>query len=312
MSFGSPRLDGENEQHARMLAQSDVPLPPIVVHRPTMTVIDGVHRLRAVSLRGQEHIEARFVDGAAEDAFVLAVKLNTTHGMPLSHADRTAAAARIIRTHAHWSDRRIAEVVGLSPGAVGALRGRSTDHAGQLNVRTGRDGRVRPLNTADARRRAGWFILNNPGASLREIAEVAGVAVATARDVRNRLNLGEDPVPPKLRAAEERDAAVRCPSPVGGPVPVPPPAPPKVVHAALTNMRKDPSLRFTDAGRMLLKLLGSQAMAADRWRWLVDNVPAHRVSDVAQFAHQCAEQWMRFARELERRGTQKREEARIG
>jgi ParB-like chromosome segregation protein Spo0J len=49
---GSPRLAGQNEEHARLLAESGLELPPIVVHRPTRRVIDGMHRLAAARLRG--------------------------------------------------------------------------------------------------------------------------------------------------------------------------------------------------------------------------------------------------------------------
>ena len=121
----SPRLAGEIEEHVRTLAESDAALPPIVVHHSTMRVVDGMHRLRAAALRGDRHIEVGLVEGTAEDAFVLAVRLNAEHGLPLSRQDRTAAALRIIESHPHWSDRRIASVTGLSPGAVGALRGRA-------------------------------------------------------------------------------------------------------------------------------------------------------------------------------------------
>ncbi|GAU68952.1 putative regulatory protein [Streptomyces sp. NBRC 110611] len=301
LSFGSPRLAGEDPRHSRALAETDIPLPPIVVHRPTMHVIDGLHRVRAALLRGDEHIEARFFDGSPEDAFVLAVKLNTRHGRPLSQADRTAAAARIIGTHPHWSDRRIAEIAGISPSGVGALRTRSTVGAGQLNTRTGRDGRVRPLNAAEARRRAGEFIAGRPEASLREIAEAAGIAVATARDVRKRLRMGEDPVPPKLRAAEWRDADVNGTHEAKeeGGTPEPPPV---IGSGILSSMRKDPALRFTDSGRTLLHLLSSQALEPEKWRWLAEGVPTHRAYDVVRAARRCAEQWLRFATELEQRG----------
>ena len=49
----SPRLDGESPDHIRTLAESGSDLPPILVHRETMRVIDGMHRLRAAILNGQ-------------------------------------------------------------------------------------------------------------------------------------------------------------------------------------------------------------------------------------------------------------------
>ncbi|MFI9203896.1 ParB N-terminal domain-containing protein [Streptomyces sp. NPDC053048] len=286
----SPRLAGENTRHTRALALTAADaLPPVVVHRPTMRIVDGTHRHRAALLRGDARIEVRFVDGTPQDAFVLAVRLNTGHGLPLTHEDRTAAAARILVSHPHWSDRRIAAVTGISASVV-AQRRRSIGRDKGLSARTGRDGRVRPLNAADGRRRAVQYITDRPGASLREIAQVAGVAVATARDVRERLRHGEDPVPAKLRAAERGSG----------------PETHEPCERGAAAMRRDPSLRFSESGRMLLRLLSFRSLDGDKLRWLVDSVPPHRTADVARAARRCAEQWLTFAREVERRGMEKR------
>ncbi|MFD0446819.1 hypothetical protein ACFQ10_37820 [Streptomyces indonesiensis] len=254
MISDSPRIAGENAEHIRVLAESDLAWPPITVHRPTMRVVDGVHRVRAALLRGEERIEAAFVDGTVEEAFVLAVRLNTRHGMPLSRADRTAAATRLVESRPRWSNRRIAEIVGVSPTTVATLRDRSTGRTGQSNVRAGRDGRVRPLGAgaAEGRRRAVRVIRSRPDASLREIAAEAGVAVATARDVRQRLRVGEDPVPPRLRAAEVRDSgrgeaspAAATPSAGDGKpaVTLPPEPPPMRARAVCARTRRCASPR---------------------------------------------------------------------
>jgi len=58
VSSDSPRLVGESVDHIRMLAESGTDLPPILVHRPTMRVIDGMHRLRATTLRGERELRA--------------------------------------------------------------------------------------------------------------------------------------------------------------------------------------------------------------------------------------------------------------
>src|SRR5690349_6262411 len=76
----TPRRSGESLEHVRRLAESEDELPPIVVHRPTMRVIDGMHRLRAAELRGQQEIEVRFFDGDEASSFVLAVRANIAHG----------------------------------------------------------------------------------------------------------------------------------------------------------------------------------------------------------------------------------------
>jgi hypothetical protein len=295
----TPRLAGEIEEHARTLAESGAALPPIVVHRATMRVVDGMHRLRAAALRGEQCIEVRFVEGTAADVFVLAVKLNAEHGMPLSRQDRIAAAARIVESHPQWSDRRIAAVTGLSPGMVASVRGSADHPVPQLDLRTGRDGRNRPVNGAAGRIAASRVIAESPDASLREIASRAGVALATARDVRRRVRLGQDPVPPKLRLAGND-----CPAhePAGDPGATGRPAPrtaPVISESVLSSMRRDPSLRMSQTGRTLLHLLGTHLLTREQRQDLVAGVPAHRAADVARAARMCADRWLQFASDVE-------------
>jgi ParB-like chromosome segregation protein Spo0J len=118
----SPRLGGEDLDHIRVLAESGDALPPILVHRPTMCVIDGMHRLRAARLRGESDIDVTYYDGDATEAFIEAVRANTTHGLPLTLADRRAAALRILMARPEMSDRSVARLTGLSPKTVGAAR----------------------------------------------------------------------------------------------------------------------------------------------------------------------------------------------
>jgi hypothetical protein len=172
-----------------------------------MRVIDGMHRLRAALLRGEEEIEIQFFDGTDELAFLLAVRANISHGLPLSRADRMAAARRIIESQPQWSNRAIATVTGLSPGTVNAARQRITGQNHQLNTRLGQDGRARPLNGANGRLRASKILESRPDLPLRELAKAAGVSVGTARDVRERIRRGMHPLPPRQLAAAAREVA---------------------------------------------------------------------------------------------------------
>ncbi|SER72232.1 hypothetical protein SAMN05216188_114156 [Lentzea xinjiangensis] len=275
---GSPRRSGVDEEHVRTLASTDDPLPAITVHRSTMRVLDGAHRVHAALLRGETHIDVVFYDGNEADAFVLAVKSNVRHGLPLSAEDRIRAAERIIASHPDWSDRGIASVSGLAAKTVAAVRQRVSPEG--RRSRTGRDGKVRPINSADGRRRASRLISENPGMSLREIAESAGIAPATARDVRERMRAGEDPVPPQQR----RRAAV------------PPVTPPD-----LRSLRRDPSLRFSEAGRVILRLMDTHTITADGWQQLADSVPSHCADAVADLARLSAEALQGFAHQVRRR-----------
>ncbi|MBO3747361.1 ParB N-terminal domain-containing protein [Streptosporangiaceae bacterium NEAU-GS5] len=294
----SPRLAGEDHSHAYVLAMVDAELPPIVVNRRTMRVVDGMHRLRAAWLRGEDMIEARFVDMGPEDAFLLAVRANIEHGLPLSPADREAAAIRVLSSHPAWSDRSIAAATGLSAKTVAGIRRRSTEDAPRLNIRVGKDGRVRPMNAAAGRRRAAMVIAARPEASLREVAEAAGISVATARDVRRRMSRGEDPVPPRQRSRELAEAG----STAGRPSEAPRGANSTVdwphVRVKLT---KDPALRYARLGREFLRWMDAHATGADQWARLAEAVPGHWSETIAALARSCAEEWDRFAQELRRR-----------
>lgn len=125
----SPRTGGRDEEHIARLAELDGPLPPILVERHTMRVIDGTHRLLAAVSKGQPAIEVEFFDGSSADAFLKAVEANVTHGLPLSLADRRAAAERIVTSHPHLSDRAIARTAGLGAKAVAAIRRRVAETA---------------------------------------------------------------------------------------------------------------------------------------------------------------------------------------
>ncbi|MBD0740982.1 winged helix-turn-helix transcriptional regulator [Streptomyces sp. CBMA152] len=299
----SPRRLGENGEHTRLLAESEDPLPPIVVHRPTMRVIDGMHRLQAARLRGRLTIQARFYDGPPQDAFILAVEANIMHGLPLSPADRTAAAARIIRTHHNWSDRAIASVTGLSAKTVGAQRRRMSSDSARLSTRIGKDGRVRPLSSTEGRRLAGRLITENPGASLREIAQKAGISPGTVRDVRERLKRGEDPVPAKRRqvgsagtgqqAAPARPSTA-CPDHQGPQLRMSA----EVREALFRSLCRDPSLRLTETGRLLLRMLEIHMADAQQWDRVADSVPPHCADAVAAMATACAEVWQDLAARL--------------
>jgi ParB-like chromosome segregation protein Spo0J len=288
----SPRLGGEDPAHIEMLAQSGDELPPILVHRPTMQVIDGMHRVKAAVLRGAATVDVEFFDGTAEAAFLISVKLNMRHGLPLSPADRTAAATRIMQSWPNWSDRRIGAVAGLSANTVGALR-RATGDGGQLHARVGRDGRVRPVSTEAGRRLAGKLIVERPNASLREIAVEAGISPGTVRDVRQRVARGDDPVPGGKRpqARSTRQAAS--------------PRAPVDPASAIQSLAKDPSLRLTNTGRDLLQLLGGRRIGKNDWAELVDCVPPHCTGTVASLARSYMAQWQEFANALEKESGQR-------
>jgi hypothetical protein len=207
----------------------------------------------------------------------------------MSRADRTAAAQRLVLNHPDWSDRRIAYASGLDAKAVAALRRTANDRP-TPDRRVGRDGRARPMRTAEGRSRAAELIRADPSLSLREIARLAGISLGTARDVKQRLLHGLDPVP----AGQRQEPAAAS----GGQQPA--------ARAALEERRRllvklsrDPSLRRCDIGRVLLRTLLTHPADAAAWQRLAATIPSHSASTVLALARISAADWTRLADHIE-------------
>jgi len=276
----SPRLDGTDEEHIRLLAGVSSRLPPILVHRESMRVIDGMHRLTAARMNGAEEIEAKFFHGSDAEAFVLAVRTNTTHGLPLTATDRQAAATRIIASHPELSDRAVAGIVGLSARTVSNLRKRAGDTLPQR--RLGRDGRLRPLSTVEGRRIAGQLFADQPQSSLREVAKQAGISVSTARDVRLKMSAdrrdehsaAEEGLPGKTDSGAD-------------------------LKSMIESLRRDPSIRYSERGQAVLRWLALRTITAHQYRQVIDDVPSHTTGLLTRIARECAAAWTEFADELD-------------
>lgn len=304
----SPRSSGENKAHTVRLAECYGVLPPILVHRGTMRVIDGMHRLRAAEINGHKEITVEFFDGNDEDAFARGVQLNVAHGLPLSLADRKAAAARILSAQPYLSDRAIALTAGLSGKTVAAIRSLSTAENAHSDRRLGSDGRVRPVNAAEGRRRAAEVLAHSPERSLREVAASVGVSRSTVRDVRRRLQRAEGKTQNGSREPEAAEPSLPQMAPQRR-------RPRNTQHTntghgssdprdvILPKLAKDPSLRFTEGGRGLLRWLNGHVIGKNDWSGLVDSVPEHCVPSVADLARRTAAAWNDLASQLEQRAT---------
>jgi hypothetical protein len=310
----SPRLNGEDRAHIARLAETEANLPPILVDKRTMRVIDGMHRLMAASLQGRETIDVIFFDGNESDVFLRAVEENIAHGLPLSQADRRAAAERILMSHPHMSDRAIGHTAGLAAKTVAALRTKipsasgdgSSDDITQSNARVGRDGRVRPLDSGPSRLRAAELLGQQPSASLRDVARATGISPATVLDVRKRLERGESPVPgrPAAPAATAgnvtRIGAGGDKAPALGTRPRPYPAAPPDPVGVVEKLLRDPSLR-NDQGKRILRMLHVNAAGARQLPNDAAVVPPHCAGIVLELARVYAKMWHEFAHELDGR-----------
>ena len=269
-----------------------------IVDRSTMQVIDGMHRLQAARVSGRTTIEVTYFDGSALDCLLAAVEANIRHGLPLTLADRRESAKRILADHPEWSDRAIAAKVGLSGKTVGALRRSSADPAVRSAVRIGLDGKVRAVDPDDGRRRAADVLSRYPDASLRQISGLARVSAETARDVRDRLRHEGDPVPcddasDRGGAGDEFGGArITAVHPVSTGLDQRAPArvqstrqrPSEVraidLEVVLDSLKRDPTLRYNDEGRMMIRWLEARVLRHEEAD-LVERVPPHQATRVA-------------------------------
>lgn len=285
----SPRLGGVSVAYAERLAASGDAFPPIVVQRSSMRVVDGEHRLRAARLHGCRAVPVVFFDGSDEEAFVVAVRLNAQHGLPLTAQDRTAAASRILAAYPHWSDRRIASMCQVAPRTVAAMRQCSTDGRTQLDTRLGRDGRRRPLSALEGRRRAAGVMRRRPEASLREVARESGISVGTAMDVRRQLAAMDAGVP----SGQSVDGQLICATNGSSAL-----EPETVLRAALQRLVSDPSLRYTERGRVILRLASATLAFIGQSESVVDATPGHCRVLLRDMAEACARGWHDFGQRL--------------
>lgn len=116
-------------------------LPPITVYEVDgrWLVADGFHRHASAITLGKRTIKAEIVDGSFEDALDFVSSVNLFHGLPLTRAERRRAVDIKLRLHHDWSDRRMAEELGVSRELVAKTR-RSLIEGNQIPNNPGRIG----------------------------------------------------------------------------------------------------------------------------------------------------------------------------
>lgn len=285
LSFGfSPRARGHDQSHVEVLMGLLDRLPPILVHAPTMRVIDGVHRVIAARTKGRAQVRALLFHGSEAEASVQAIFCNVSHGKPLSLSERQKAAGSVLRVYPAWSDRRVAAVCGLSPKTVGRVRQDSSEEVPQL--RLGRDGRSRPSDPTLSRRRIAELFRENPNATIQAVVAATASSPGTVRDVRARLQRGDSILPPRVAEAQSRQDE----EPVDG------------APAFEEKLKDDKAFNSRTTGMEFTEWLQSRLVADDgEWGEFVGSVPLSRVYEVADAARRCADSWRRFAAELEAR-----------
>ena len=273
-------------EHVERLVLSGGPWPPITVG-PDGTVIDGAHRVAAARRLGWTRLDTVLFEGSRDEAFVEFVRRNVAHGLLLTLRERKRAAVQVLGSHPEWSDRRVAEVCGISPKTVARLRPDAqcpTGGGSQLDggLRLGRDNRRRPVQRGLARARVVEALRTEPAGSLRAAAAAAGVSPETVRLVRMNLTNAPEHEAKESTAVlvEKADFAENKSSP----------------------WQADAALASCDHGEEFLEWF-ERTHITDMDLDRVGTVPLSRVYELANAARRRADIWLLFARSLEARSS---------
>lgn len=168
----------------------------IVRVKNELILTDGFHRVAAMRKAEEDQICVVITDGTKTDALKAALSANISHGLRRSNADKRRAVEMALSdsTLSKWSDRKIAELCGVSDPFVGQIRGElqtvSSSPPQEAAKSTSADGANRPATKADAemqRQKIVAAIVANEGESDRKIAELVGCDHKTVGKVRREM-----------------------------------------------------------------------------------------------------------------------------
>lgn len=180
-------------------------LPPITVYEVDgrWLVADGFHRHASAIALGRRTIPAEIVAGTFEDALDFVSSVNLFHGLPLTRAERRRAVDVKLRLHHDWSDRRMAEELGVSRELVAKTR-RSLIEGNQIPNNPGRVG-------ADGKTYSSAGLPKDPNEHLPK-----GKSFAQQEDPRDRGGRESD-APPWDDATSPMPAVAREPAAMSAP-----------------------------------------------------------------------------------------------
>ncbi len=123
-------------------------MPPVTVFEVDgrWLLADGFHRHASAIKLNRRTIPAEVREGTFADALDYVSGVNQFHGLPLSRAERRRAVEVKLRLHHDWSDRRLAEELGVGRDLIARVRKQLVE-GGQLPAsatRVGADGKTYP------------------------------------------------------------------------------------------------------------------------------------------------------------------------
>lgn len=287
----SPRETRFDEDHLEALMEVLDRLPPIIVQEGTLRVIDGLHRAEAFRRAGRSEIPALTFCGDEAEAVALAVQANTRHGKPLNRRERQVAAALLVRRWPERSDRWVGDVCGLSHSTVARIR--QAAQVAEAPVRTGRDGRRRPVDAGPGQMAVDKVLTEGSARSVRAAAEAAGVAASTAHRLASRRRTHGDGE--EVAVPDKAATGVTSEVPPGGGTPSSDARP-------VGNGPGTPDALFDEgaAAPGFLAWLERTAVSPADLSTHLSGVPVGRVYEVVDECRRRAHIWRELAESLER------------
>jgi hypothetical protein len=207
---------------------------------------------------------------------VTAIQANIKHGKPLSRSERQAAARVVLDRCPERSDRWVGEVCGLSHTTVALLR-RSLTSA-DARIRTGRDGRRRPVDPSPGQAAVVRVLEDNPAASIRQAAGAAGVAPSTVQRVAASLAKSHN---------QDRSPAPICEQ--------------RAPASANEGFTGEPVCQSSRQGVDAVSWLDRTSVTLEDLRAHLGSLPLSRVYEVADECRRRARTWAEMADVLEAR-----------
>lgn len=162
---------------------------PCTVYRvgKRLVLVDGFHRLMALREAGQDVVHVHIIDGNRTDALKAALSANITHGLRRSNNDKRRAVSMALadKTLGKLSDRKMAELCGVSHDFVSRLRGEMSSDDTSPPSEPEQSGLSQRDKIAAA-------IYAEPGMSDRQIAKIVGCDHKTVGAVRKLIQEEED------------------------------------------------------------------------------------------------------------------------
>ena len=148
-----PRVKGLDKDHVADLkaayeAKQDI-ARPVAWRMPdgSFRLAEGFHRFEGASQAGIKSLMFTVLSGTESEYRVHAACSNQGHGLKRSNADKRRSVEVLLKELPDHSDRKIAELAGVSHVFVSELRLQvSSDDTSGTKTRTGKDGKNYPVN----------------------------------------------------------------------------------------------------------------------------------------------------------------------